>query len=328
MEKSSADFTSRAPRVSIGMPVYQAERYIEETLESICRQTFTDFELIISDNASHDRTEDICRRFAARDDRIRYLRNAKNMGAAYNYNLVAQLARGEFFKHAAYDDLLLPTYLERLVELLDCEPNVVLAYPRCEVIDANGVHTSTGPAATDLISRQPQAHMRLRRYFPRGGADGLCDPVFGLFRTAVFRQTRMLGRYISADAILLGEVLLYGEIDQVPELLFQERYHPKGSVMSNPTIDARFAWFDPAITPRSSNRLYYWRWLFELVRAIHRAPLDAREKLLCYLELRGFTRRYWAWLLISIGWAVNFSARQIFKGIVCRDKTALAAAFS
>ena len=115
------------PRVTIGLPVYNGQNYLVETLESLLAQTYTDFELVISDNASTDRTEAICRQYAAGDARIRYYRNDENIGASANYNRAFELGRGEYFKWAAHDDLLAPTYLERCVEVLDANPDVVLA---------------------------------------------------------------------------------------------------------------------------------------------------------------------------------------------------------
>src|SRR5207244_10480282 len=113
--------TSKMPRVSIGVPVYNGERYIAETLDSLLAQTFEDFELIISDNASHDRTEGICRAYAAKDSRIRYVRNSTNLGAARNYRLAVELSSGEYFRWANCDDLFAPTSLSRCVEVLDLE---------------------------------------------------------------------------------------------------------------------------------------------------------------------------------------------------------------
>ena len=86
------------PRVSLGMPVYNAQRFLREVLDSILAQTFTDFELIISDNGSTDATEAICREFAARDRRVQYEPNDRtNHGPGWNYNRTEFLARGEFF---------------------------------------------------------------------------------------------------------------------------------------------------------------------------------------------------------------------------------------
>src|SRR6516225_12243640 len=99
------------PLVSIGLFVYNGERFLEEALRSILNQTFTDFELIISDNASTDRTGEIAEAYAKRDDRIRYYRNEKNMGAGWNMRRVYGLAIGKYFKQAAADDILEPEFL-------------------------------------------------------------------------------------------------------------------------------------------------------------------------------------------------------------------------
>ena len=132
------------PTVSIGLPVYNGGRFLEETIESILGQTFADLELVISDNASTDATAEICRRFAARDPRVRYSRNQENLGAARNYNITFELARGRYFKWQGHDDPIPPTYLERCVAVLDSDPTVVLAYGRQCPIDEHGHPKRTG----------------------------------------------------------------------------------------------------------------------------------------------------------------------------------------
>ncbi|MBS0016773.1 MAG: glycosyltransferase family 2 protein, partial [Arthrospira sp. SH-MAG29] len=126
------------PRVSIGLPVYNGENFIQETLDCLLSQTFDDFELIICDNASTDRTEEICRDYAARDKRIRYYRHPENLGAAKNYNRTFELSTAEYFKWAAHDDLYAPEFLERCVEALDTHPSTVLCYPQEYWIDEQG----------------------------------------------------------------------------------------------------------------------------------------------------------------------------------------------
>ena len=74
------------PRVSIGLPVYNGDNFVGQAIESLLAQTYEDIELIVSDNASTDGTEDICRTFAAQDERVRYFRNAENIGLVRNYN--------------------------------------------------------------------------------------------------------------------------------------------------------------------------------------------------------------------------------------------------
>lgn len=290
------------PRVSIGMPLYNAERYLEQTLDSILAQTFADFELIICDNASTDGTEAICRRYAARDGRIAYSRNPRNLGATYNFNRTFALAHGEYFRHAAYDDPIEPTYLERCVALLDAHPEVVLAYPQSRLIDEDGGPHRGNLRLTDLNLRMPRPHERFEAYLRIGLAERLCDPVFGLFRRAVLARTPVIGNYVSSDAILLGEIALSGQIAEIPEALFLRRFHKNGSVLANPTIDDRYAWFDPALRGNVWNRLFRWRWLLELMKAIGRAPLGPLERLRCYLALRIFLSRY------GFAMARNFAA--------------------
>src|SRR5260370_2197817 len=124
--------------VSIGLFVYKGERCVEEWLHSIVSQTFADFELIISDNASTDQTGEIAQAYAKRDDRIRYYRNEKNMGAGWNARRVYELATGKYFKWAAADDLLEPDLMRRCVEILESDPDCVVAYARTKQIDENG----------------------------------------------------------------------------------------------------------------------------------------------------------------------------------------------
>src|SRR5246127_3969247 len=126
------------PLVSVGLFVYNGERYIEETLDSILNQTFTDFELIISDNASTDRTGEIAEAYAKRDDRIRYHRSEKNMGAGWNARRVYELATGKYFKQAAVDDMLEPDFLRQCIEALESDPTYVLAHSKTKVVDENG----------------------------------------------------------------------------------------------------------------------------------------------------------------------------------------------
>src|SRR5262249_60446249 len=104
---------------SVGLPVFNGESYLESAITSVLGQTFEDFELIICDNASTDRTAEICNDYAARDSRIRYFRNPRNLGAAPNYNLAFSQARGRYFKWLAHDDRMRPSFLAKTVRVLD-----------------------------------------------------------------------------------------------------------------------------------------------------------------------------------------------------------------
>src|SRR5687768_17171063 len=130
--------TEKTPRVSIGMPVRNGQKYIREAIESIVAQTFTDWELVVCDNASTDATEQIVREFAARDSRVRYHRNETDIGPAGNHNLGFHLARGEYFRWHAHDDMIAAEYLAECVKALDADPTIVCAYPKTTIVDDRG----------------------------------------------------------------------------------------------------------------------------------------------------------------------------------------------
>src|ERR1043165_2318071 len=122
------------PRVSVGMPVYNGERFLRQAVESILGQTFRDFELIISDNGSTDATQQLCEEFAAADSRVRYIRHDKNRGAIFNWAHVVDAARAPYFKWASANDISAPRLLELCVQCLDTQPAVVVAYGPTENI--------------------------------------------------------------------------------------------------------------------------------------------------------------------------------------------------
>ena len=216
---------SSTPKVSIGLPVYNGEKYLASALDSVLKQDFADFELIISDNASTDGTGEICKAYAARDPRILYYRNEVNIGSAPNYEKVFRLARGEFFKWHAHDDLLLPGFLSRCFEVIDAAPlSVVLVYPRCEIIDERGNLLGRMPNSVETWEKQPYKRLaHVLRWLSSP------NPIWGLIRTDVLRRTKLTGTVSYTvsywDDCLLAEVALYGEIREIPEVLSQHRSH-------------------------------------------------------------------------------------------------------
>lgn len=282
-----------APKVSLGMPVYNGERFMCETLDSLLSQTFRDFELIISDNGSTDRTQQICREYAERDPRIRYYREEVNRGAGWNYNRVVDLARGVYFKWAAHDDLCAPTYLERSVEVLDRHPEVVVVYPddididdRGEKIDRKRV--SHIPSAQRASSPDPA--QRFRRLVL---LDYDCEQVFGLIRLDILRRTKLILSYTDSDRTLLGELGLYGRFFEIPEPLFYHRHHGGSSGRAHPIRGGwhlRAGWFDP----RLQGRVLFpqWRQVAEYVKAVFNAPLSVPARMRCLFWLAvGYRRR-------------------------------------
>lgn len=279
------------PRVTIGMPVYNGERFIVEALDSIMAQTYKDLELVISDNGSTDTTEEICRRYAAKDPRVRYYREDVNRGATWNYNRLVDLAKGEFFKWAAHDDLITPDYIEKCVDVLDRDPGVVLACTDDQDIDEEGGHVDARryshiPSAERGSS--DQASKRFRRLI-RDDYD--CEQVFGLYRTDLLRRTRMIQSYTDSDRTLLAEIGLYGRLFEIPERLFLHRQHGGSSCKANPISGGwheRAAWFDPRLSGKAL--FSRWRQFREYIDSIVKSPLPISEKAASFFWLLAYQR--------------------------------------
>jgi glycosyltransferase involved in cell wall biosynthesis len=268
------------PSVSIGIPVYNGENYLSKALDSLLNQTFTDFELIISDNASSDRTQEICLEYAANDARIRYYRNNSNLGAADNYNRVFELSSGKYFKWAAHDDVCAPDYLEKCVEVLENNPDVVLAYPKAYLINEQDQITGIYTENISITASKP--HQRLYQLLETyGWFHG--TQAFGLFRRSELAKTVLIGKYPQADRVLLAEVSLLGKFAEVPDYLFHRRNHPKISQRANPNDESLSVWYDPK--NKGKITLPQWKRYSEYFHVIKRTPLKWDEKLLSYLQL-------------------------------------------
>ncbi len=267
------------PRVTIGMPVYNGAEFLDEAIESILKQTFDDFELVISDNASTDATEEICRSFAERDHRVRYFRQEKNLGAAPNHNFTVHQARGAYFKWSAHDDVMEPEWLERCVEILDRYPEVRLAWPRTTRIDENGSVTGTYPdyGSFRFMSSRPQ-----ERFGDMICKQHNCVAFFGLGRLSDFLSTDLLSAAEDSDRHLLADLALRGPLFEVPEYLFRRRHHPR-AYSDSVSRSNRMAWWD---TNRAGEVTFpHWHSLRVYWRLIDRADLPAGERWSCRLQL-------------------------------------------
>ena len=303
------------PRLSVGLPVYNGQRYLAEALDALLGQSFTDFELIISDNASTDGTEEICRRYAAKDPRIRYIRQPRNIGLGPNHNFVLGEARGEYFKWAAHDDLYGRDLLARCVAALDEHPDVVLSHADMAIIDETGtvVRRFDYTLATDSMD----VRERFRSLVVTDGA----DDEYGVIRTHVLRSIRPKDSYHHASRPWMAEIAFRGRFHQVPELLFFRRDHPDRSDR-NPTIPALCTNLDPRRAGQTTARLlaeYAWRY-FE---AIARAPLSSADRWACYRFLFLYLMRSGLRRLISRNGDPLFgSSRPTAPTGTCRDEGA------
>lgn len=270
------------PLVSIGMPVYNGERFIREAIESILSQDYEDFELIISDNGSDDRTAEICQTYRAADARVRLFREEKNRGAAWNYNRVFQLSTGSFFKWQAHDDVCLPGFLSRCVRTFDqAGEDAVLVHPHAEVIDSNGVRNPRFSPET-LETHASHPHQRLAVVLRRVN---MACAIFGLIRSSALRETQLIGPFIAADYVLLAELAVLGAIWEVPEVLFQRRVHPKISTYANPSARELLAWYDPSVPAYNPILPPLLSLGKEYLASISRLPLTNRQRWRCRLTV-------------------------------------------
>jgi glycosyltransferase involved in cell wall biosynthesis len=259
------------PRVSVAIPVYNGENYLAHALDSILVQTFTDFELVISDNASTDRTEEICREFMRKDARIRYFRNAQNLGAAPNYNRCIDLAVGEYFKWAAHDDVCLPNYLKLCVNLLDSDDSIVLCHTATRFIDASGATIGDYTLEDNRFASSDP----IERFHNTIDQEHWCVSSFGLMRRDVLLNSVKIARHIGSDRNLLADLALQGRIVHIPSVQFLSRDHAERSIRAL-EIHERGPWFDTA-NPASGKYLTF-RLLLEHIRLLFRRPLAFRDR--------------------------------------------------
>jgi glycosyltransferase involved in cell wall biosynthesis len=290
--------------LTIGLPVYNGEEYLHESLDALLGQTFEEFQLVIADNASTDGTAAVARRYEKLDSRVRYLRQPKNVGASPNHNLVVQQCRTEFFKWASADDLYAAGLLEACVTALDEHPEAVLAHSWTAAVDGSGKITQAReyPLATD----SPDAAVRLRSmlYGVRDDESGshdaaadegviAADDFYGVMRTAVLQRVRPLNSYYYADRTLMTELSLFGRFHQTPQWLYFRRDHPDRAQHAHPTVRSRCANLDPrrANARRHPTARLFAEYVLGYAGAIQRAPLSVTERAECYASLAKWLAR-------------------------------------
>ena len=276
------------PRLTLGLPVYNGERFLAASLDALLAQTFTDFELIISDNGSTDRTRAIAQQYESVDPRVQYVNHPRNRGAAFNHNFVIEQARGEFFKWVSDDDIYAPDLLERCIDALDSRPEIVLAHAWTAFIDDKGRITNAidYPLTTDV----PDPVQRFRSLlYTQGG-----DDIYGVIRRSVLRRVAPHGSHHLADRTFVADLALQGPFHNVSDFLYFRRDHAMRAERAARGIRRRCINLDP----RRANR---WRnpavrlvgeYLMAYVVAIGRAPIGSRDRWRCRKELAVWVARH------------------------------------
>ena len=284
------------PRVSIGLPVYNGEVYLSGALDTLLGQTFTDLELIISDNASTDRTPEICRSYAARDHRVRYIRHEVNRGVPWNHNFALGQATGEYFRWASHDDLCAPDFVARCVKELDADPGLVLCHTRTVVLDGEGTVLSHNGGSPWIGS--PLVHERFRDLVGLGHRYWQPLLTFGVMRREAAVIAGGLGTHIGGDRTFLARLALQGRFLEVDEDLFFYREHAgQASSPSRGRAD-RNAWWDPSKSGQIV--LPYFRLGFEYARLVRNASISGPERRRCYVVLLRWPFHYWKHLAVDL----------------------------
>jgi glycosyltransferase involved in cell wall biosynthesis len=281
-------FPTRRPTVSIGVPVYNGEDNLEAALDSLLEQTFEDFEIIISDNASTDGTEDICRRYTRLDNRVRYIRNGKNVGVARNYNRLFELSDGRYFKWAPHDDRLSPEFLARGVEVLDRDASASIVVPVPSLIDDEGRaddferrhRESMAARGLRHVDVDDPSHLAHRDPCARFGDIVLRKvwfyELYGLIRADLLGRTGLLRLFHGSCQVLLAELALLGPVRQLTDAQMFMRY---------PTFKILDAKRDMAqkMDPEWSGRIFFpeVKVATEWLRVVGRSELRRTEKLRC-----------------------------------------------
>jgi glycosyltransferase involved in cell wall biosynthesis len=278
--------------LSIGLPVYNGERYVLEAITALLAQTYRDFELIIMDNASTDRTPEICRRAAESDSRVRYFRNDSNIGPVRNFNRVFGLAKGKYFKWAAHDDTYAPEYLAKCIAVLDHDPGVVLCTSRTRVI---GEH---GETLREHVPELPYDSAHVRTRFRACLDNFMTYEIFGVIRTDALKKTPLLGSFGHADGVLLGWLALQGRIVVLPEPFYFNRVHPEKSMNYYSNYRDYTVWLDP--TKAGKILLPRWRMGYEFFHGIVATDLILRDRLSCMFEMLHWVRVFWKSLAANI----------------------------
>ncbi len=300
---SAPDGTGELPLITVGLPVYNSERFVRESLDSLLGQTYAKFVLIISDNASTDGTAEICRRYAAADSRVQYTRNETNIGNPRNFNRIANLCKTRYLKWSTADDYWAPTFLERSLQIMERDASIALCYPQATLVDADGQNPTAYDDVLHLIQEDPA-----ERFMALLDRIKLAHQHLGLIRMSCLRQTHLLWQHVGSDYNLLSELTLYGKFYELPERLFFRRFHKDSGSWKRGdkahearryhASDAKWVGFTK------------WKRHLAFFAEVHSSPLPAGSRMRLY---RYLSRRM-VWDRVDLSSELVDYARHLFPG--------------
>lgn len=279
---------AKKPLVSIGLPLLNEEAFIAKTLDSLLAQDYENVEIVISDNGSVDRTQEICSAYAAKDPRIRYHRFEKTVDISENWARAFQFSEGTFFMWACGHDLFLPNYVSACMNEMIHDPSVVLCYTEIALIDVNGKERFTLPAPPSTQNIGPI--LRYLISFWHLGGYQIC----GLMRTDAMKKTNLLTRNsIAGDLIMIQELSLMGTFACVHAPLHRLRDTRPTEVNFDLYLERNAK---TMLIKKKGRRWWFpeWRYLYEQLKALKRAKIGWRRKLILYPALiAAFTAKHY-----------------------------------
>ena len=226
------DNLHKKSKVSIGLPVYNGEKFIEKKIKSIISQTFKDFELIISDNSSTDMTPTICQNYAKVDNRIKFFRQSKNIGAVANFNFVLQESKGDYFMWTAVDDIILPTFIEKNLQVLEKNSNIVCSISKIKLFGEttdNLKPKSDDSIITKLFKKIKTNFGYLDTYPASGPYEKRIKEYlknlphnqifYGIYRTDLIKKCHVRNHFLWVEGCTILNLLKFGELHVVEEVL-------------------------------------------------------------------------------------------------------------
>lgn len=260
-----------APLVTIGIPVYQKERHLRSTLDSALGQTHRNLEIVLADNGSTDATVAICKEYAARDARVRFVQNRKNLGSRRNFNLVFELAHGDFFVWGRGHDLWQPTFVADAVGILQRDPEVVLVHARSREIDIDG--KPLGEVAEFLDTRGFDLRGRLMATW----RDILGPATLGVVRTAAMDRTQLYQDVGGCDIVFLLELAREGSFAFLDETLLELR-RVRSEHSEAETVRRTWTQLNPFRTRLESPHTHVLEYVQHHLKLLRDLPVDARTR--------------------------------------------------
>jgi len=232
MTKNNEEISTRKTKISIGLPVYNGEKFIRKKLDSLLEQTFTDFEIIISDNCSNDQTSEICKEYASKDNRIKYFRQIKNIGGWKNFGFILKKAKSEYFLWSAVDDIILPKFLEEVVQVLEYNKEIACSSSKMELFgkSTSELKKNANDSRIKKIFKKNMENFGHMDNFPASGTyeERIDEYIknlrhnqifYGIFRTDQIKQSFVTDEALWSDACTIFNILKFGELFVVDKVL-------------------------------------------------------------------------------------------------------------